>query len=75
MRREGAGQFHVWRDGRTVISGRVDDVHFFEALLVHLQSALPVDPRRVYLTGFSNGAGMAFTLGAHFADRLAAIAR
>jgi polyhydroxybutyrate depolymerase len=64
----------VWRDERSDIPGLVDDVHFFEQLLTEFESCLPVDPRRVFVTGFSNGAGMAFTLGAHFSDRIAAIA-
>ena len=66
---------HVWRDQRAglPVSG-VNDVHFFEELLDKLQTALPIDPRRVYVTGFSNGAGLTFTLGAHFPDRIAAIA-
>jgi poly(3-hydroxybutyrate) depolymerase len=34
----------------------VDDVAFVDALLVHLQAAYRVDPRRIYASGFSNGA-------------------
>ena len=34
----------------------------------------PIDQHRVYVTGFSNGAGMTFTLGSRFSDRIAAIA-
>lgn len=68
------GPFHVWRDGRGSIPSRVNDVFFFEELLNKLQTVLPIDPRRIYVTGFSNGAGMTFTLGAHFPDRIAAIA-
>jgi len=65
----------IWRDQREGMPTRgVDDVHFFEELLNHLQAALPIDPHRIYVTGFSNGAGMTFTLGAHFSDRIAAIA-
>ena len=66
---------HIWRDQRAgmQVSG-VDDVHFFEELLNRLEATLPIDPKRVYVTGFSNGAGMTFTLGARFADRIAAIA-
>ena len=52
----------------------LSDVHFFEVLLDKLQAALPIDPHRIYVTGFSNGAGMTFTLGTHFSDRIAAIA-
>jgi polyhydroxybutyrate depolymerase len=66
---------HIWRDGRPVIQSRgVDDIHFFTTLLDQLESALPIDKRRIYVTGFSNGAGMTFTLGAQFPNRIAAIA-
>jgi polyhydroxybutyrate depolymerase len=71
---DGSGMFHIWRDERGDIASGVNDVHFFEVLLDRLQAALPIDPHRIYVTGFSNGAGMTFTLGAHFSDRIAAIA-
>ena len=74
LRADSGGPFHVWRDERGNRSMDLSDVHFFEVLLGKLQAALPVDPKRIYVTGFSNGAGMTFTLGAHFPDRIAAIA-
>jgi len=64
----------IWRDERSGVPGPVDDVHFFSTLLDKLETVLPIDRRRVFITGFSNGAGMTFTLGAHFSDRIAAIA-
>jgi polyhydroxybutyrate depolymerase len=79
VRPDGLGNFllnpHIWRDQRPgmQVSG-VNDVHFFEELLNQIEVILPVDTKRVYVTGFSNGAGMTFTLGSHFADRIAAIA-
>jgi polyhydroxybutyrate depolymerase len=65
----------IWRDRREgmQVSG-VDDVHFFSVLLDQLEAALPIDSRRIYVTGFSNGAGMTFTLGSLFSDKIAAIA-
>jgi polyhydroxybutyrate depolymerase len=79
VRPESDGNFflnpHIWRDERAGLPVRgVNDVHFFEELLDWLQAALPIDRQRIYVTGFSNGAGMTFTLGARFADRIAAIA-
>ena len=66
---------HIWRDERAELpASGIDDVHFFEELLNKLQAVLPIDSRRIYVTGFSNGAGMTFTLGSHFSDRIAAIA-
>jgi len=73
-RHTGAGMFHIWRDERGDRPMDISDVHFFKVLLDQLQAALPIDPHRIYVTGFSNGAGMTFTLGAHFSDRIAAIA-
>jgi polyhydroxybutyrate depolymerase len=78
-RPDGIGSFllnpHLWRDQGPGIPVRgVDDVHFFEELLDQIEAILPVDTRRIYVTGFSNGAGMTFSLGSHFSDRIAAIA-
>jgi polyhydroxybutyrate depolymerase len=53
---------------------RVDDVGFALRLLADLARDLPLDRTRVYATGHSNGAMMAYRLGAEAADRIAAIA-
>jgi len=52
----------------------VDDVAFTAAILDDLTKDLCIDPRRVYATGLSNGAMMAYRLACEFADRVAAIA-
>jgi polyhydroxybutyrate depolymerase len=52
----------------------VDDVAFLDAVLDELPRRYPLDPRRVFVTGFSNGAGMAFRLGAERSERFAALA-
>ncbi|HEV3272302.1 MAG TPA: PHB depolymerase family esterase [Candidatus Methylacidiphilales bacterium] len=65
----------IWRDERAALKASpINDVHFFEMLLNKIEDILPVDTRRIYVTGFSNGAGMTFTLGSRFSDRIAAIA-
>jgi polyhydroxybutyrate depolymerase len=68
----------VWNDGsdRPPVDRvrAVDDVAFIRALLDELPRHYPIDPKRVFATGFSNGAGMTFRLGLELADRLAAIA-
>jgi len=51
----------------------VDDVGFFKQLLEELQRTLAIDPARVYVTGHSNGAMMAYRLGAELSKRIAAI--
>ncbi|MDP3909361.1 MAG: PHB depolymerase family esterase [Gemmatimonadales bacterium] len=53
---------------------QVDDVGFIRALLDDLSRRTPVDTRRVYATGLSNGGMMAYRLGAEAGDRIAAIA-
>lgn len=40
----------------------VDDVGFITAMVAAIGKAVPVDPRRVYATGMSNGGIMAYTL-------------
>ena len=52
----------------------VDDVGFVLALLRDLARDLPLDPARVYATGHSNGAMMAYRLAIEASERVAAIA-
>ena len=53
---------------------QVDDVGFVRALLDTLAARAAVDTARVYATGLSNGAMMAYRLAAQASDRIAAIA-
>jgi polyhydroxybutyrate depolymerase len=52
----------------------VDDVRFLSDLIDHLLRTLPVDPRRVFVTGMSNGGAMTYRIGCTLSDRIAAIA-
>src|SRR5208283_4906471 len=70
-----------WNDGRTedvIVYGKgqklQNDVGFISALIDSLISTMNVDPNRVYVTGMSNGALMAYRLGCEIPDKLAAIA-
>lgn len=56
------------------VANQVDDVGFVQALLQDLGARQPVDGHRVYATGLSNGAMMAYRLGMEASDRIAAIA-
>ena len=38
------------------------DLHFFDALLERLKKDYPVDPKRIYCTGHSNGGGFTYLL-------------
>ncbi len=52
----------------------VDDVGFVRALVGRLAESIPIDRRRIYATGLSNGAMMSHRLAAEAADLIAAIA-
>jgi polyhydroxybutyrate depolymerase len=75
-----AGFLHnpqVWNDGAP--AGQVghidvDDVGFIAALLDEVLANWPIDARRVFVTGFSNGAALTFRLGAELSERFAALA-
>jgi polyhydroxybutyrate depolymerase len=55
-------------------TAHVDDVGFTLAILHDLARDLPIDRTRVYATGHSNGAMMAYRLAVEAAERVAAIA-
>ncbi len=52
----------------------IDDVGFVRALIAELSDKLPIDRRRVYATGLSNGGMMAHRLAAEASDLIAAVA-
>ena len=52
----------------------VDDVAFMHALIGSIAARLPVDRRRVYIAGFSDGARMTYRAGCELSTELAAIA-
>ncbi|CAN5762919.1 PHB depolymerase family esterase [soil metagenome] len=62
-----------WNDGRGTSAGQ-DDVEFVRLLLHSLGAELPVDSRRIYVTGISNGAGLAYRLACDLPGAFAAIA-
>lgn len=65
-----------WNDGSPAFfdSSNPDDVAFLTFVIDDAVSRFGVDPRRVFVTGFSNGSGMTFRFAAERADRIAAIA-
>lgn len=72
-----AGRYLTWNAGHccgSAMREEVDDVGFIVALLERLIATCPIDPRRVYATGMSNGGMMAHLLGIHLSTRMAAIA-
>jgi polyhydroxybutyrate depolymerase len=76
----GRGPFLVWNvgwGGRGLRDGRADepdDVRFLTAVIDDIARLTPIDPRRVYACGFSNGGMMCYRLAAEVPERFAAIA-
>ncbi|HJW12248.1 MAG TPA: PHB depolymerase family esterase [Albitalea sp.] len=71
------GRLLTWNAGHCcgrAMERRVDDVDFIRTLIARLQADYPVDPRRIYVTGMSNGGMMTHRLGIELSDRVAAIA-
>jgi polyhydroxybutyrate depolymerase len=77
---DGTGRFRrflTWNAGTccgNAMIERVDDVGFVLAVLDDCARRTPIDRRRVYATGMSNGAMMAHRLAAAAPERFAAIA-
>src|SRR5262249_14997119 len=68
----------VWNDGSTGSFAdirKIDDVGFIRSVMDDVQSRYAVDPKRVFVAGFSRGGSMAFRLGAQISDRIAAMAQ
>jgi len=56
------------------VNGDIDDVSFISALIDSLSEDYNIDPRRIYLTGFSMGGFMVNRLACELSDKIAAIA-
>jgi polyhydroxybutyrate depolymerase len=53
---------------------KIDDVGFLKAIIVQLAADTCIDAKRIYVSGFSNGGGLAHRMGCDAADVIAAIA-
>lgn len=65
-----------WADGRGATDSDqqgIDDVAFLGQLITTLQGQFGLDPRRVYMTGISNGGFMTQRLGCELSGKIAAI--
>lgn len=56
------------------VEDQVDETTFVRQLISDLGTVANVDPKRIYATGFSNGAMLAYRLACEMADTIAAIA-
>lgn len=76
---DGVGTFSSfnWNAGTccgSAFEKNIDDVGFINAVLDDLVQRFKADPRRIYVTGMSNGGMMAYRLASELSDRIAAIA-
>lgn len=67
------GITQTWNDGRATKANKegIDDVGFINQLITHLIATYPIDERRFYLTGMSNGGFMASLLACKMPERIA----
>jgi polyhydroxybutyrate depolymerase len=78
---EGSGRLRrglfTWNAGHCcgyAMENKVDDVGFIDTLIDDLSKRYPIDDKRIYVTGMSNGAMMSHRLGIELSHRIAAIA-
>ncbi len=55
------------------VTRHINDVGFLEKVISDIASRTPVDLRRIYMTGISNGGMMAYAMAAEASDHVAAI--
>ena len=67
----------IWNDGRDAAPEgmRPDDVGYLTAVIGDAIARLPIDPRRIYLAGMSNGAAMAGRMACERAGLIAGVAQ
>jgi len=73
----GTGRLPTWNAGNCcgpAVKEHIDDIGFLRALLETLKRDYPIDPKRVYFTGISNGAMMSYRVACEMSGQVAAIA-
>lgn len=71
----GAGQ--TWNAGTCcdyAVQQNIDDTAFVRQILTDLETVAKIDPKRIYATGFSNGAALVYRLACEMSDTFAAVA-
>jgi polyhydroxybutyrate depolymerase len=77
MRSDGILGIRTWNAGACcdfAMQHNVDDVHFIKQLMAKLMDSYKINPKRIYVTGMSNGAMMTYRLACELSPQLAAIA-
>jgi polyhydroxybutyrate depolymerase len=72
----GLGHFYTWNAGLCCgysVKWKIDDVGFISKMLDEIEQKYAVDARRVYATGMSNGAMLAYRLACELPNRITAI--
>lgn len=67
----------TWNAGfccRSAMRDAVDDLSFLDSIVETMEAETPIDRRRIYVSGMSNGALLAYRWGATRADKVAGIA-
>lgn len=73
----GSGTIKTWNAGQccgSAVTDKVDDVGFISKMIDKLNSTYKIDPKKVYVTGHSNGGMLAYRLACELSDKIAAIA-
>ena len=73
---EGTGATKSWNGGYccgVAAKNNVDDVGFVRALIGNISTTINIDPKRIYATGFSNGAILTYRLACELSDLIAAV--
>ena len=63
-----------WNTGGWTPGSTVDDLGFIDGLIDYMTSQYKIDPKRIYVTGMSNGGEMSYYLACRLSARIAAIA-
>ena len=73
----GSGNALSWNAGSccgSAVENNVDETAFVRQILTDLGTIVKVDPKRIYATGFSNGAFLVYRLACEMSDTFAAVA-
>ena len=71
------GKLETWNAGGCcayAMREKIDDIGFIRALIDELERTQPVDPKRIYVVGMSNGGMMAERVAIELGDRIAGAA-
>lgn len=68
------GNPQTWNDGSERFNQDVNDVGFISSLIKLMENNLAVDSNRIFVTGFSNGASMAYRTAAELSSQIEAAA-